>query len=68
MCVHFSRFCNVPCLDNFPYILVIMGAKFCKYEVKVGGRGASVASDTSGGLGACPPEKNLIARYPDINL
>ena len=32
-----------------------MGAKFYKYEVKVGGRGASVASDPYGGLGGLPP-------------
>ena len=36
-------------------ILPSMGAKFYKYEVKVGGRGASVASDPYGGLGGLPP-------------
>ena len=45
-----------------------MGAKFYKYEVKVGGRGASVVSDPSGGMGGLPPEKKFIARYTDIDL
>ena len=46
-----------------------MGAKFYKYEVKVGGaRGVSVAIDPFGGLRGLPPRKKLIGRYPDIDL
>ena len=45
-----------------------MGAKFYKYEVKVGGARSECSERPLWGSGGLPPEKNLIARYPDIDL